>query len=109
MSQPCGAGAGTRGACGSVWTGESQRAHTSGCAGEHVCVGAMRVCSMVHPRGLLGQKPEPQCRSALITHTLFKGQQSPGCSQEGVSHLLLRLKAVGMGRKADSQRKTPLS
>lgn len=35
---------------------------------------------------------EPQCQRAPITQALIKGQQSPGCSQEGVSHhLLLRL------------------
>lgn len=52
----------------------------------------------------LGQEPEPWSRSVSITHVLFKGQRSSGCSHEGISHhLLLRRKAWGMSRKADSR------
>lgn len=67
----------------------------------------LRVGAMGHPKGLPGQEAKPQCRNVPITHAVFKGQQSPGCSHEGVSHRLLpRLKALRMTRRADSQGKT---
>lgn len=77
--------------CGAMKVNE----HTpAGCRTACVSVGPIRVHSKSHTRQLQGQEAEPQCRNAP-THTLFKGQQRPGCCQGGVSHhLQLKLKTL---------------